>query len=251
MSEEIALAQENLSDGNSLLETPSFWIAGAKTIAAGETTSEKREHKKGRQAYRACKRLFDFFSSLALLLVSWPLFCAVAIAIKREDGGPVFYRHRRIGQGGRSISLWKFRTMVPDAAAMGDRFTPEQQAEWAANFKLRNDPRVTRTGRTLRRTSLDELPQILNIIAGGMSVIGPRPIVLEELAKYGPHKDLLLSAKPGLIGYWQAYGRSNVGYEDGERQRMELYYVQNMTFRLDVKIFFQAIVTVIRGAGAV
>lgn len=250
MDEKNIVLQENVNGGSSLMETSPFCTLPGKAGDIHGAKNEKQALKKAAWTYRAAKRLFDVSSSLALLLVSWPLFCAVAIAIKREDGGPVFYRHTRVGQNGKLFSMWKFRTMVQNADAMISRFTAEQQTEWAANFKLRNDPRITRTGRTLRRASLDELPQIFNILAGDMSVIGPRPIVAEELAKYGDRKDRLLTAKPGLIGYWQAYARSNVGYENGERQHMELHYVQNMSPWMDVKIFFQSIAAVFRGNGA-
>lgn len=128
-------------------------------------------------------------------------------------------------------------------------FTPEQMKEYKENFKLENDPRITKIGKILRKTSLDELPQIINILKGELSIIGPRPIIEPELEKYEENKEKFLSLTPGLTGYWQANGRSNTTYE--ERMQMELYYVDNMSFKLDIKIFFKTILSVIKREGAV
>ena len=128
-------------------------------------------------------------------------------------------------------------------------FTPEQMLEWKTNYKLKDDPRVTKVGNILRKTSLDELPQLVNIIKGELSIVGPRPIVDEELEKYGENKNKFLSVTPGLTGYWQANGRSETTYE--QRMQMELYYVDNMNFKLDLQIFIKTFSAVIKKEGAV
>ena len=135
-----------------------------------------------------------------------------------------------------------------NAEAMIADFTPEQKAEWEQNFKLDNDPRITRIGRILRKTSLDELPQLLNIAKGDLSIVGPRPVVTDELEKYGKNKEKFLSVTPGLTGYWQAYARSNCSYE--QRMEMELYYVENANLLWDIKIVFATVGAVIKGRGA-
>lgn len=201
-----------------------------------------------RRGYHFVKRLFDVVSSLCLFVVIWPLFLVIAIAIKLDSKGPVFFKHRRIGKNGKTIYLYKFRSMVTDAEAMIKAFTPEQKAEWEKNFKLEHDPRITRVGEFLRRTSLDELPQLLNIVKGELSVVGPRPVVEKELEKYGDNKEKFLSVIPGLTGYWQAYARSDCDYD--QRMQMELYYVDHASFLWDMKIIFATVGSVLREKGA-
>ena len=139
--------------------------------------------------------------------------------------------------------------MVENAEDLIKQFTPEQMKEFKENFKLENDPRVTKIGKVLRKTSLDELPQLINIIKGDISIIGPRPVVEEELEKYGINKNKFLSVTPGLTGYWAANGRSNTTYE--QRMEMELYYVDNMSFKLDAKVFFKTVLSVVKREGAI
>jgi len=139
--------------------------------------------------------------------------------------------------------------MVVNAQEVFEAFTPEQKAEFEKNFKLENDPRITRIGNFLRKSSLDELPQLVNIIMGNMSVVGPRPIVKKELVKYGKDVDKLLTVKPGLTGFWQANGRSDTSYE--ERVKMDMYYIDHRSFFMDIKIIFQTVKSVIKGEGAV
>ena len=173
----------------------------------------------------------------------------IALLIRLESPGAVFYVHNRVGKDGKVLPLLKFRSMYSNADEMIKNFTPEQKAEWKLNFKLENDPRITRVGRFLRRSSLDELPQLINILKGELSIVGPRPVVSEELEKYGRNKEKFLSITPGLTGYWQAYARSNCTYE--QRMEMELYYVDNASFWWDIKIMFATVGTVLRGKGAV
>lgn len=201
--------------------------------------------------YRFLKRFFDLTASLAALVLLSPVFLIVAILVYREDGAPVFYRHPRVGRWGKPLGVYKFRSMKRNADQLKSMLTEEQLAQYQREFKIDNDPRITRIGDILRRTSLDELPQLLNIIKGEMSVIGPRPIVEDELDQYTPEqREKLLNMKPGLTGYWQAYARNNATYATGERQKMEMYYVEHANLWLDIKILFKTVVTVITKDGA-
>ena len=194
------------------------------------------------------KRICDIVISCIGLIISLPLFLIIGILIKIESRGPVFFRHERLGESGKIIKIYKFRTMVKTAEELMQKFSLEQKEEFEKNFKLENDPRVTRIGRALRKTSIDELPQLLNIFKGELSLIGPRPIVREELKKYKNNKNKFLSIKPGLTGNWAANGRSCTSYE--ERIDMELYYIDNLSFKLDVEIFWKTICSVIKRKGA-
>lgn len=203
---------------------------------------------KHRYIYRFIKRVFDIISSLLLFIVISPLLLIVAISIKIDSRGPVLFKHKRIGYHGKEIYLYKFRSMVVNAEDLIKSFTPEQQREWKENYKLENDPRVTRVGKFIRKTSIDELPQLLNIMGGSLSVVGPRPVIGEELDKYGNNKDKLLSVKPGLTGYWASHGRSNTSYD--KRMAMELYYVDNASIALDIRILFKTVISVFKKEGA-
>lgn len=198
--------------------------------------------------YRAFKRIVDIILGCIGLVLLSPVFLILAICIKIDSKGPVIFAHKRIGKNGKKFNMYKFRSMYENAEEMIENFNEEQKREWQENFKLENDPRITKVGKFLRKTSLDELPQIINIIKGDLSIIGPRPIVDEELEKYGENKEKFLSITPGLTGYWQANGRSNTTYE--ERMQMELYYIDNQSLWLDIKIFFKTIVSVLKKEGA-
>jgi len=201
--------------------------------------------------YLFFKRAFDMISSGLFLLVLSPIFLVLAICVKCSDGGKVFYKHRRVGKNGKEIFLPKFRSMKPNADQLEKSLTPEQLEQYKREYKIDNDPRITKIGSFLRRTSLDELPNVWSIFKGDISVIGPRPLMRSEIVeKYGENAEKLLSVKPGMIGWWAANGRSNCTYESGERQKMELYYVDNCSFWLDVKIIFKTIVGVFRKEGA-
>ncbi len=186
---------------------------------------------------RGSKRLLDLIGATAILL--------------RLDGGRAFYVQRRIGRGGIAFSCLKFRTMVPDAdAALGALLErdPAAAAEWLDRFKLKDDPRVTALGRFLRATSLDELPQLFNILRGEMSLVGPRPIVEDEIQRYGEEIALYCQVRPGLTGLWQVSGRNDLAY--AERVRLDAAYVGGWTLRGDVAILLKTVPVVIRGAGA-
>lgn len=199
--------------------------------------------------YSLFKRIFDVVSSTLLLIILSPLFLILIILVKLDSKGPVFFGHKRIGYKGETISVYKFRSMVQNAEEVLRNFTPEQKAEFEKNFKLDDDPRVTKIGAFLRKTSLDELPQLINIIKGDMSVVGPRPIVQKEVVKYGKYADKLFSVKPGLTGFWQANGRSDTTYD--ERVQMDMYYIDNRSTLLDIKILFKTVIAVIRKEGAI
>lgn len=204
--------------------------------------------KISKKVYIKIKRVIDvILASVALILLS-PLFAIIAIAIKIDSKGPVFFAHKRIGKNGKIIKLYKFRSMVINAEELIKSFTTEQMREYKENYKLTNDPRITKVGKFLRKTSLDELPQLINIINGDLSIIGPRPLVADELEKYGVNKDKFLSVTPGLTGYWAANGRSNTTYE--QRMEMELYYIDNLSLKMDIKVFFKTILSVLKKEGA-
>ena len=207
-------------------------------------TKEEKQLKRKSQVYKFVKRTTDVvLASVALVILS-PVFLIIAIAIKLDSKGPVFFKHTRIGKNGKIIKLYKFRSMVINAEELIKSFTPEQMKEYKENYKLTNDPRITRVGNILRKTSLDELPQLINIIKGDLSIIGPRPVVAEELKKYQYNIDKFLSVTPGLTGYWAANGRSNTTYE--ERMEMELYYIDNLSLKMDLKVFFKTILSVVK-----
>lgn len=199
--------------------------------------------------YMSVKRVFDVVISTIGLIVLSPIFLILAIIVKLDSKGPVFFAHTRYGKNGKKFKMYKFRTMYENAQDMINDFTPEQMKEWKENFKLQDDPRITKVGKFLRKTSLDELPQIVNIMKGDLSIIGPRPVIEEELEKYGENKEKFLSVTPGLTGYWQANGRSSTTYE--QRMEMELYYIDHISPKLDFKIFFKTIESVIKKEGAI
>ena len=207
-----------------------------------------REILKEINIYKYIKRILDFSLSLIGLIALSPAFLIIAILIKKESKGTVFFKHKRIGKNGKEIWIYKFRSMVPNAEELIKKFTPEQMKEFKENFKLENDSRITKIGKFLRKTSLDELPQLINILKGELSIIGPRPVIREELEKYGNNKEKFLSVTPGLTGYWAANGRSDTTYK--QRMMMELYYVDNLSFRLDVKIFLKTVISVMKKEGA-
>lgn len=199
--------------------------------------------------YKYTKRILDIVLSSIGFIVLLPIFGMIALCVKLDSRGPVFFKHKRIGKNGKEIYIYKFRTMVKNAEDMIKDFTPEQAKEFRKNYKLKDDPRITKVGKVLRKTSLDELPQLLNIIKGELSIIGPRPVIEEELEKYGDNKKKFLSVTPGLTGYWAANGRSCTSYE--ERMELELYYVDKMSFKLDVKILIKTALTVLIRQGAI
>ncbi|WP_276605488.1 sugar transferase [Thermus caldilimi] len=197
------------------------------------------------------KRALDLVGGVVLLVPFLLLYPVVALLLRLEDPGPVLYRHLRVGQGGRRFFALKFRTMRQDGEEVLRRHleaNPEAQAEWMRERKLREDPRVLRVGRWLRRLSLDELPQALNVLRGEMSLVGPRPVTEEELERYGEALELYLRVRPGLTGLWQVSGRNGVPYE--RRVALDRYYVQNWSVWLDLYLLARTAWAVCRKEGA-
>lgn len=208
---------------------------------------------KKKPGYEFFKRTADIVGSfLGIVLLSW-LIIILAILVKMTSKGPIIFVDKRVGLGGKDVKIWKFRTMYADAEERLEKYlTPEQLKKWKLERKIDNDPRITGFGKILRKTSLDELPQFFNILFGTMSIWGNRPITRMELDKWytEKEKELLYKVKPGLTGYWQAYGRSDVSFETGERQKLDLIYIEKRSTWLDIKIFFRTIYVVLTGKGA-
>lgn len=203
-----------------------------------------------RRTYRWIKRCFDIVLSITLLLMLFPLLLGISVCVGR-DGGPRFFPHLRIGRGGREFPCWKFRTMKVDAEQLLEahlRDNPADLDEWTRTRKLKSDPRVTAVGQLLRRSSLDELPQLLNVLRGDMSFVGPRPIVKPELAMYGNQAQLYLQVRPGMTGLWQISGRNDVGYD--ERVALDTWYIQNWSLWYDIVILCKTIKVILSGKGA-
>lgn len=199
----------------------------------------------------AVKTFLDYLLLLAASGFLVPLFAVISLLVKLSSPGPVFYGHERIGRNGKRIRVWKFRSMITNAdeilnAVLEDN--PEHRKEWEQSHKLSNDPRVTRIGKFLRKSSLDELPQLFNVILGDMSFIGPRPVTDAETGKYGENFNYIFSVKPGLSGMWQVSGRSDTDY--AERVAFDSYYIQNWSIWLDLWLIFKTIGVVLTGKGA-
>ena len=203
--------------------------------------------------YEVFKRTADIVgSTLGIIVFSIPMLI-VAICIKFNSKGPVLFKDKRVGKNGKIVNIYKFRSMYVDAEErLNEYLTPEQLEQWHRERKIDNDPRITKVGKFIRKTSLDELPQLFNIFIGNMSIWGNRPISKMELDTWysEEQKQLLVKIKPGLTGYWQAYGRSDVTFESGERQKLDLIYVEKRSTWLDIKIFFRTIYIVLTGKGA-
>ncbi len=210
------------------------------------------DHPEFSGARLVVKGIFDrAFALLALVLLA-PVFALLALAIKLDDGGPALFRQTRVGRDGRRFSVVKFRTMVPDAealkATLALQIQPTGIQQDGVLFKIKDDPRLTRVGRRLRRWSLDELPQLLNVLAGDMSLVGPRPALPEEVARYGDLVRRRLVVKPGMTGLWQVNGRSDLSWD--ESVRLDLRYVENWSLVLDLQILWKTCAAVARGSGA-
>ena len=235
-------------------------FAGEEGILQNSTIDNVRVIKKEKTKtnkkimYNFIKRTIDAIGALIGIIILIPATIIIYLARKilKEDKGPLFYEQLRYGKNGKVFRLYKFRSMCIGADKKLKEYlenNEEARKEFEKTHKLQNDPRITKIGNFLRKTSLDELPQMINILRGDMSFVGPRPVVEKEVEDYGKNKEKFLSVKPGLTGYWQVNGRSNTTYE--ERMKMELYYVDNCSLWLDIKIFFKTFITVFKKEGAV
>ena len=206
----------------------------------------------GKQLDSWLKAVFDYALTVVGTLCISPLLVYVAYRIKKEDPGPVFFAHTRVGKDGKPFPCYKFRSMVTNSQEMLQKYLAENPAareEWERDFKLKDDPRVTPIGKMLRRTSLDELPQIFNVLRGEMSLVGPRPVVQEELDKYyGETAKFYCTVKPGITGLWQVSGRSDLGYD--ERVALDAAYIHNRSLWGDIIILWKTIGVVLMKKGA-
>lgn len=199
--------------------------------------------------YMFVKRFIDILGSLVGIILLSPLFLIVAIAIKVEDPkGKIIFGHKRVGKNGKLFPCLKFRSMFADAEEMKKHFTPAQKKEYAETFKLKDDPRITKVGKFIRKTSLDELPQLFNILRGDMTIVGPRPIVSDELKYYGEYDKYYMAVKPGLTGLWQVSGRSDTSYD--ERVELDMEYITTRTTVKDIYIMIMTVFKVIKREGS-
>ncbi|WP_236836196.1 sugar transferase [Blastococcus sp. KM273129] len=197
---------------------------------------------------RIVKNLFDRSAALFGILLISPMLVALALAVKLTSRGPVFYKHERIGRGGQPFEVYKFRSMVPNADKLVDTLFEESNEGNDVQFKMKRDPRVTRVGAVMRRYSLDELPQLFNVLNGSMSLVGPRPHVTREVQQYGFDMACRLLVKPGITGLWQVSGRSDLSWHDSVR--LDVRYVENWTLTFDLMILWKTFGAVLRGSGA-
>ncbi|MGF9856552.1 sugar transferase [Priestia endophytica] len=201
--------------------------------------------------YRVCKRVIDVVGALIGLILTLPIFIVISfLYLFGENKGPIFYRQQRIGKNGGNFNILKFRSMIVDAETVLKSDKHLYQKYLKNNYKLEpeEDPRITNVGRILRKTSLDELPQLINVLKGDMSLVGPRPVIQEELKEYNARLADFLAVKPGVTGYWQICGRSDVGYP--ERAELEFYYIDHYGIKLDTKILIGTVLLVITRRGA-
>ena len=199
------------------------------------------------------KRIIDIIGSIVGIILLIPLTLIIGIAnFIFGENGPLFYTHERIGKDGKKFKMYKYRSMVTDADERLEKLLEEDEElrkEFYQNRKLKKDPRITKIGKFLRKTSLDEFPQFINVLKGEMSLVGPRAVVDGEIELFGDQKEKFLSVKPGITGYWAANGRSNTTYE--ERVEMEVYYVDHLSILLDIKILFKTVLSVVKREGAI
>lgn len=224
------------------LETSNIGDSSVSKPSTGEINYSNRFF------YSFFKRIIDIIGSIVGLVVLSPVFLILAIIIKLDSKGPVIFAHKRLGYKGQIIKVFKFRSMVTNAEQLIESLPEDQKLQFYRNFKLDNDPRITKIGHFLRKTSLDELPQLLNILKGDLTIVGPRPIVEKEIMMYGKYGKKLLSVKPGLTGFWQVNGRSDTTYE--ERVQLDMEYIDKRNIFMDIAIIFKTFGAVFRERGA-
>ncbi len=190
--------------------------------------------------YEKIKRVLDILLSIIFLIITFPIIILISIIVTIQFKHLPIYKQKRIGKNGKSFYIYKFQTMVDDSKNIFDNFSNELKMKYYKNYKLENDPRVTKFGSILRRFSLDELPQLINVLKGEMSLVGPRPVVKEELKKYGKNIDKLLSVTPGMTGFWQVNGHNSLTYN--QRIKLDMFYIDNTSFKLDVLIIIKTFI---------
>lgn len=237
LNDEDVIGSEEMNDGSTLDLKDNVELKGVV-------------RKLKRYLYFGSKRLFDIVCSLVGLIISSPIFILIGLLIRLEDGKAPILKQERIGKNGKVFKFYKFRSMVSNAdeLLMEMLKDPKIKKEYKKNMKLENDPRITKIGKFIRKTSLDELPQLLNVLKGDMSLIGNRPYLPREIDDMGKYYDDIIKSKPGITGYWQVSGRSDVSFED--RCKLESFYSNNMNLKMDVKIFFKTFSVVLFGKGA-
>jgi Undecaprenyl-phosphate galactose phosphotransferase WbaP len=234
-----------------LSDTPDLPSLFGSSRSCGRLTGLEMRNRRMLPRLWVLKRIVDVLVSLVALLMSLPALVVIAVGIKLTSHGPLFFGHKRIGYGGDWFKAWKFRTMHPNGDTVLKDYLqkhPEAREEWERDHKLKDDPRVTSIGKILRRLSLDELPQIWNVLKGEMSLVGPRPIVADEVSKYGNVFRKYSAVKPGITGMWQVSGRSEISYD--ERVRLDEYYVANWSPWLDIFILCKTVIILLRRRGA-
>lgn len=223
---------------------------GITTIWSANRTEESCLVHALQATYHGVKRTFDVAFSTGVLVTTLVPSVLLGVAVALESPGGPLFRQTRVGKGGKEIHILKFRTMYADSHEHPERYlSPDQLARWKREQKVDDDPRVTRLGKFLRRTSLDELPQFLNVFLGDMSVVGPRPVTLAETYEFGDYRDEVLSVRPGITGWWQVTDRNNATWANGKRQERELWYVRNASLATDARIIFKTLGAMARGTG--
>jgi lipopolysaccharide/colanic/teichoic acid biosynthesis glycosyltransferase len=197
---------------------------------------------------RKLKRAVDILGSLTALMMLAPIFAVTALAIRLESKGPIFFTQKRVGEGGREFPFFKFRSMVPNAEALKKQLMAQNESAQGVIFKMKNDPRITKVGRFIRKFSIDELPQFYNVLRGDMSLVGPRPPVPGEVVLYHEDAWKRLAVIPGLTCIWQVSGRSSIGFED--QVLLDLEYILNQNVQLDLALLFKTVPAVLKGEGA-
>jgi len=222
-----------------------------ETLIDGHIVAFQIRNNMARRHNRIIKRLFDIVCTCIGIICLSPVFLAISLWIYKDSPGPIIFKHRRVGRHGKEFNCYKFRSMCVDAdVKLKELLTkdPEARKEWEKEFKLKDDPRITRSGAFLRKTSLDELPQLFNVLKGEMSLVGPRPIIQAEVPKYGKYIEDFYMVRPGVTGMWQTSGRSDTTYD--ERVQMDTWYVRNWDVWFDIVLIWRTIGVVLRHKGA-
>ena len=218
-----------------------------RQAAAVKTAQAKSARTDAKRGFYMVKRAVDLIGSAIGLIVLMPLLLAIMAVIKISDPGSVIYKRVCMGKNGRQFIMYKFRTMIENAEEKTELFTSDTLMRHLAGDKTIDDPRITKIGKHLRRTSLDELPQLYSVLRGEMSLVGPRPVVRREADEYGENRDLLLSVKPGITGWWQVKGRKCCPYLSDEAKNLQLYYARHQSLRLDVQILLLTVKVLLLG----